>query len=1125
MHNQTPPIIIVNIQNNFNQSKDEVESVNMRKSIDESLKSDRSGRRIRKTMNKLQTHPKFKKEYEMMAKACVELDEVIEITQKLSEINDGHDEELKSDDDINRWLVNEYFTYLSKNKERYVTKYEAYNIEMLCEILENSAKLQQQFPKVFTNRTINQLRILNKLAPNGIHKCYYLRSKLFRTTREFEEYGRLYAYKIVGLQLLKREVRALLSYGIYYDIDIVNCHPTILLQIAKDNEINCPNLKNYMEKREKYLKIITDNNDITRSDAKKLVISIINGGRKDYKALRKKPAFLKKLMKEFENIRDKVVSNNQLLYQDIKKSNLVKFNRRMQIYKQCEGKGMNLPILSNAAISTVSYFLQHKENEILQVMIGFFQEKNVLIEDVCVLVFDGIQIPASNQLRELIPECELRIEEATGISAKLAIKEINDDLGLITDKNKVIPWEEVKKCKDAIIKSKTFDKMEKAYKSYSFFYKKSNEQAPIAADINYSDGRLPVLTEIINENETILIKSPMDTGKTYQLYQYLHKYAQDKRILIVSFRKSLERKYYNDLRELDFTYYDDENTHSFEAHKYPHLIIQINSLWKVHGSYDILVLDEASYTIDLLLDWCKKRREVYAALNSFIKNCGKVIAMDAYLTGPNMDYIKNKRKGKKSLTIENKIAGHDKMVHLVSKNVLFEKMRSLLAEGKKISLSSNSCTFLEKEAFPILKKVTENILIITSNSRREDVKVADWGNYDVVMYSPTITAGLSYDVRNVFECRFAYFTNKSASAELGTQMLFRIRHTNQNKLYISINSKGKRDYPTSRKGIMKWLTSYINGEKSIRQIKGSRWNKTFKGNLIEYDNFHRKYTESDYLSLLIDCFRKKFVSNNDFGSTLLYYLYVQGWVWKPYKLSKMEFKRIKHSSEIRKKYLKFLSNEDIKATIEEYRSFPIPTESQYLTMKKKRKKAKSDKIRINLYNISETFETPIDQMDDQLLLKVIRNFNYHYLDKITKGVDSDNIKKFVYDRGFANVQQYMLDWHKNDRRDFFLKKYLALEIIEIIGYLHMNDDSNLFVDEQIMGETSDYFSKYFEKFKLFYQLTGTIDDFGEKFNNKAKFSKFINKLIKCTGRKLKKVKKRNGKVCIYNHKLSKVVEM
>eukprot|EP01083_Nonionella_stella_P007845 22578_1 len=94
-----------------------------------------------------------------------------------------------------------------------------------------------------------------------------------------------------------------------------------------------------------------------------------------------------------------------------------------------------------------------------------------------------------------------------------------------------------------------------------------------------------------------------------QTYLFLSQYlSQNKSVLFVSFRKTIESKYKLDLSALgiDFAYYLDVSKALRNVRDSPKLITQVNSLHHVKGTYDLLILDECTYTIDIVFEFCPK---------------------------------------------------------------------------------------------------------------------------------------------------------------------------------------------------------------------------------------------------------------------------------------------------------------------------------------------------------------------------------------------------------------------------------------------------------------------------------------------------------------------------------------
>ena len=88
-------------------------------------------------------------------------------------------------------------------------------------------------------------------------------------------YGRLYGNK-GSLETLEREARGTLCRDFYDDIDIVNCHPVLLVQFAKTKygkELTA--VENYVQNRDEILSLVSSDRDA----AKKEVIKVLYCGR------------------------------------------------------------------------------------------------------------------------------------------------------------------------------------------------------------------------------------------------------------------------------------------------------------------------------------------------------------------------------------------------------------------------------------------------------------------------------------------------------------------------------------------------------------------------------------------------------------------------------------------------------------------------------------------------------------------------------------------------------------------------------------------------------------------------------------------------------------------------------
>ena len=147
------------------------------------------------------------------------------------------------------------------------------------------------------------------------------------------------------------------------DIDVINCHPVILLNLCQKNGINCNILKNYVENRD----LILDSFSNDRKEVKEMFLAILNGSFKDiYSDDNRINNYLKLLEKEII---------------EIQKYFYLKDKRYFE--KDFNFKGKNL-----------SRIILDLENQILQIMINYFITKNV---NIFTLEYDGLKIYTNNK--------------------------------------------------------------------------------------------------------------------------------------------------------------------------------------------------------------------------------------------------------------------------------------------------------------------------------------------------------------------------------------------------------------------------------------------------------------------------------------------------------------------------------------------------------------------------------------------------------------------------------------------------------------------------------------------------------------------------------------------------------
>ena len=205
-------------------------------------------------------------------------------------------------------------------------------------------------------KEFDPLLSLKKIIKNKspINNVSYLPSK------NLKNMGRLFAQS-ASLQNLPREFRGALAEN-YYDLDMENAHPSILLQYCQKNDIKCEALEYYVNNRKEVINKIMNDFRMDKSDVKELFLSVMNGGKRDGIT----DPFFMKFKTECERIHTFIASLNPKLLKDV-----------------CKRKEFNV----NGSLTNI--ILCNTENEILLYAVQYLMNEGYNVD---VLVFDGCMV-------------------------------------------------------------------------------------------------------------------------------------------------------------------------------------------------------------------------------------------------------------------------------------------------------------------------------------------------------------------------------------------------------------------------------------------------------------------------------------------------------------------------------------------------------------------------------------------------------------------------------------------------------------------------------------------------------------------------------------------------------------
>jgi len=271
------------------------------------------------------------------------------------------------------------------------------------------------------------------------------------------------------------------------------------------------------------------------------------------------------------------------------------------------------------------------------------------------------------------------------------------------------------------------------------------------------------------DKSTLFVRSPLGSGKSTQMRAMIDKLDATDRVVILSFRVSFTLELQSTLQV--FQRYDTISTD--EMRHAQRLIVQIDSLHRLGGSklptYDVLLVDESESIFKQLLSTEMKhdvRAPNTAILTALLNNTPRALFLDGNMSSRTIELALRYRDASGAAAQMNtyKARADTTMRYSFSRPVVDHELKKDLDAGHKVFIASSSKKSVKrladwiKQAYP-----TKRVEVITSEA--EQKRKVEFGlNYktiiptlDVLIVSPTITAGISFDDPTYFHRRYGYY--------------------------------------------------------------------------------------------------------------------------------------------------------------------------------------------------------------------------------------------------------------------------------------------------------------------------------------------------------------------------------
>jgi len=318
----------------------------------------------------------------------------------------------------------------------------------------------------------------------------------------------------------------------------------------------------------------------------------------------------------------------------------------------------------------------------------------------------------------------------------------------------------------------------------------------------------PAMRDYPEDARTLFVHAPMKIGKTKALRRFVDKFAGDEmhRAIFVSFRRTFTSEIAAHFQ--DFVSYRDVRGDL----DLPRMIVQVESLHRIVpdkiGRVDLLILDESESIISQFESGLSgDHGGDFAVFQWLLRYSARVVALDAFLSERTCAIVGRIRglDGARIIRNEYKNATADVYYFTSSRELWLLALVRCVENGERAVVCANSaregralCEMISRaggaDEIRIKYYCAETSCSIKS---RDFANVREcWTECDVLIYTPTLTAGVSFEEAH-FDRMFGYFTDKSCAAQVCMQMMGRVRDIAQRQFFICLNTT-PGTYPVTR---------------------------------------------------------------------------------------------------------------------------------------------------------------------------------------------------------------------------------------------------------------------------------------------------------------------------------------
>lgn len=372
----------------------------------------------------------------------------------------------------------------------------------------------------------------------------------------------------------------------------------------------------------------------------------------------------------------------------------------------------------------------------------------------------------------------------------------------------------------------------------------------------------------------LVVRANMGVGKTKMLAEYFlpkHCAHPSTKCLFITYQRLLSVKYAHELESIGFrNYLDYEGAQTLSAKK---IIVCLDSLCKVETrNFDFIIIDEiTSVLLHFNSQYMTKSSHVCTMLELLLFQASHCVFLDACVDNTIVydfvEYLSMKKNVVPHYLRNSFVRPTNRQCKLYTntnpratnllKRYTIGKVLAILDQGKRVVITSSTKRFVEElEAELKSHPTAKHKKILAFHSGNNDVKkiqgeafIKSITECDLFIYSPTITAGVSFELPHFHEL-VAYIDNTffTPPVDIVLQQMFRIRQLIDGKMTLFLNNTfahtlDPTQYPTSSQDIDAFLDKDVNSIMNLYPNDSLCFESptNVQGDVIAYDKDRLSY--------------------------------------------------------------------------------------------------------------------------------------------------------------------------------------------------------------------------------------------------------------------------------------------